>query len=312
MPLVRSERSVRPVPNWLRPYVMSYAGYHLVNAREQPRINLPAATVTLLLGWGEPLHILASSRHKECAGAWQGLLAGLRTTALQSFYTGTAYAVQVEFTPAGAYTFLGGVPMHQLAHLLVDPDDVFGPGWTATMTSRLAAAPDWTGRYAILDGVLAQRLKDGPAPSPVIVHAWAQLLESHGTVMIGKLSEAAEVGSRRLQALFREQIGLPAKTVARILRFQRALTLPSADHQSLACTAASCGYHDQSHLTRDFRALAGYTPAQFRQLTLSAIPGGASTGGGRLTDITTHHVINPFELEVNASSKLHSPSVQQG
>ncbi|MDQ0847597.1 helix-turn-helix domain-containing protein [Streptomyces sp. V1I6] len=124
-----------------------------------------------------------------------------------------------------------------------------------------------------------------------MAQSWDRLLASHGTVAINELAEATGCGSRRLQVLFREQIGLPAKTLARILRFQRAITLPTATKQTLAHTAAACGYHDQAHLARDFHALAGLTPTQLRGLTLDAVPGGAATTNGRLTGIITKQVI---------------------
>jgi hypothetical protein len=56
--------------------------------------------------------------------------------------------------------------------------------------------------------------------------------------------------------------GLAPKAYARIVRFQRAVGLLGGvrDGHTLADVAIECGYCDQSHLTRDFVALAGCTP----------------------------------------------------
>jgi transcriptional regulator GlxA family with amidase domain len=61
------------------------------------------------------------------------------------------------------------------------------------------------------------------------------------------------------------------KTAARILRFERATHLVrGARPERLAWIASKCGYHDQAHMTREFRTLAGITPAAYRA---AALPG---------------------------------------
>jgi transcriptional regulator GlxA family with amidase domain len=49
--------------------------------------------------------------------------------------------------------------------------------------------------------------------------------------------------------------------MARVMRFERARRLlVSHARPALADVAAACGYADQAHLTRDWRALAGQSP----------------------------------------------------
>jgi hypothetical protein len=47
-----------------------------------------------------------------------------------------------------------------------------------------------------------------------------------------------------------------------VLRLQRARRLLVAGH-SQAETAAACGFYDQAHLSGEFRAMTGCTPAEF-------------------------------------------------
>jgi transcriptional regulator GlxA family with amidase domain len=46
-----------------------------------------------------------------------------------------------------------------------------------------------------------------------------------------------------------------------VLRFSRAHAMARVAPPAWADIAAACGFADQAHLTREFRALAGATPA---------------------------------------------------
>ena len=94
---------------------------------------------------------------------------------------------------------------------------------------------------------------------------------SGGGVAVGVL--AAEIGwsRRHLAVRFRREFGLPPKTAARLLRFQRAYATLGRGLLTRSATttgpdgwaerAVRFGYYDQAHLIRDFREFAGTTPA---------------------------------------------------
>lgn len=68
---------------------------------------------------------------------------------------------------------------------------------------------------------------------------------------------------RRLDRLFRAHLGVPPKTFARVVRFQRALQRIRQDPGcTLAQVAVECGYTDQSHFVREHRRFAGVVPGQ--------------------------------------------------
>ncbi|MFG2296491.1 helix-turn-helix domain-containing protein [Streptomyces sp. NPDC048603] len=245
--------------------------------------------MTLILGWGEPVHLRAAGTGGEPeSGVWRSVLVGLRTSAVLGAYPGAGHAVEVDFTPLGAYACLG-MPLVGLAGTQVAAEDVLGVRWTAVLTERLALAPDWGTRWAILDEALCRRLTAGPAPSPVVTEAWHRLRACHGGMPLRDLVAATGRGRRRLQALFREQIGLPPQSAIRVLRFQRALTMPPGSFRSLGELSAACGYYDQAHLNRDVRALAGLTPTELGGLSERALREGAGVVDGRLTGLPTRN-----------------------
>ncbi len=118
--------------------------------------------------------------------------------------------------------------------------------------------------------------------------ALADVFGRDGTELAGRLRESAdwderfaELGcSRRyLRDGFVRQVGLPPKTVARLMRFhsvrERIQDEPDPAHPRWGEVAHAAGYADQSHLNREFRELAGTTPSDFvRRL----IPAGGVVG----------------------------------
>ena len=84
--------------------------------------------------------------------------------------------------------------------------------------------------------------------------------EKHdGQCTVDDLAQAAGVSARQLDRLMLAGVGVTPKLFLRMLRFRKAIALH--DHQqSWAHIAAECGYHDQSHLVREFKQFVGETP----------------------------------------------------
>ena len=168
----------------------------------------------------------------------------------------------MNLTPLGAFAFLG-LPMHELVDGIVPLDDVL-PRPVRNLDARLADASTWEERFAEVDAVLLASFARAREPSADVAWAWQALVTSHGRVPIGWLCDRLGRSRKQLAARFREQIGLPPKTVARILRFSRAVgLLQGRANGELAEVAFECGYYDQAHLNRDFREFAGTSPGEF-------------------------------------------------
>jgi AraC-like DNA-binding protein len=240
----------------LRRHVRRYCGYRERTIHPVRRRELPGADVTLIVGLGPELRLLEPrpARHTS-------FVAGLDERSAVTEHDGEAAGVEVTLTPLAAHQ-LFRVPMRTLARRVVELDDVLGREG-ARLAERLHDASTWPERFQILDDTILGRIGDAPEPSPGVAWAYHQLLATAGCVRIGAL--AAELGwsRKRLAARFREEVGLPAKAIARILRFRRALgLLERDDDRSLGEIALDCGYFDQAHLNRDFRSFAGSTPTE--------------------------------------------------
>jgi AraC-like DNA-binding protein len=181
--------------------------------------------------------------------------------------------LELWLAPLGAYRLLG-LPLDALSGQLVDLTDVLGTG-SRRLADQLRDTPSWQRRFGLLDAYLLRRAREGPDPSPEVAWALRRLTATGGRLPIGRL--AGEVGwsHKHLITRFRQQVGLPPKTAARLVRFgqvwRRLATHPPARWDQLA---ADSGYADQAHLIRDFRQFTGASPAAFlaRRQAQTAVP----------------------------------------
>ena len=240
----------------LRGLVDSYVGYHVVGPPGLHR-GLPSRHVTFVVTFGEPLTVTAPGDGRRLSAT--ALVGGLHHRPAIITHSGVQHGVQLAVTPAGARA-LFGVPAGELTDLVVPLDALLGPV-AGELAERLADAPGWAERFAVLDRMLCRVLRDDAGGAPEVRHAWQRLLAGPSSVA----ALAGEVGwsRRHLGERFRREIGLPPKVAARVLRFEQArgeLLRPGATPR-LADVAATCGYADQAHLTREWRELAGCTPS---------------------------------------------------
>lgn len=234
--------------------VLSYTGYVEHAAAPMRRLEVPFAGVPLIISL-EPSLLIDGVRHRSFVG-------GLDDTPTVTEYQGDQRGIQANLTPLAARRLLG-LPMSELTRQVVALEDVLGATATRLVT-RLRDAPDWPSRFALLDDMLLARMSQAAPVAPELEHAWALLQASHGAVSIAALSDEVGWSRRHLAARFRAEVGLAPKVVARILRFQRVTKCLHAGHGTgLADLAYACGYADQAHLNRDFRAFAATTPTQY-------------------------------------------------
>jgi AraC-like DNA-binding protein len=93
-----------------------------------------------------------------------------------------------------------------------------------------------------------------------------------GRLSIMDLSKMHDVSARTVHRQIVQATGLAPKELNQILQFHRALRL-LRDHRLKPAEAAfEAGYSDQAHMTRAFRKLGGFTPAQLPDLVLATLP----------------------------------------
>lgn len=257
----------------LRPFVARLEGYVEHATTFASRMEIPSAIIPVIINFG-PKYIVSGPGNPSGPSQLSSFVAGLVNRHVIVEATGLSNGMQINFTPMGAHLFLG-VPMHELANRAVRFEDVFGAA-DRRIVAQLEDTPDWDTRFDLIEAFISNRIARARVPSPEVGWASRRLEETGGQFSIGAL--AAEIGWSRkhLIARFREQIGLPPKTMARIIRFQRAIRQLDGDNEThWAHIAYDCGYYDQAHFNRDFREFTGCTPTQYMARRL---PGGGLLG----------------------------------
>lgn len=151
-----------------------------------------------------------------------------------------------------------GLPLSELRDQRVDLADVL-PAAARRLPGDLSAGVA-LGR---LTALVTERLADG-APDGLAVAAAGRLAATRCAApsRTGELAAGLGVSERQLRRRCLDAVGYGPKTLHRILRFRRFVSLVDdrGTPLDLASAAATAGYADQAHLSRETVRLAGLTP----------------------------------------------------
>ena len=180
--------------------------------------------------------------------------------------TGTVRTFNVSFTPIGFRT-LFGIPASSIANGAFEANLVVGVK-TESLAASLADASvaQWRGiAERFLQDLIPRHICEN---EQILVAKIARELQAqNGAIQIAKVAQRFNRTSRQIERLFNENIGLSPKTFSRIARFNHALRrFDERGNLEQSSIALETGYSDQSHMIREFRALTGETPANFRAL----------------------------------------------
>ncbi|MBS2937939.1 helix-turn-helix transcriptional regulator [Nocardioides sp. J2M5] len=252
-----------PVHPVLAPYVVSVTAYDVVHAAPSGvHIGMPSTELTFVLPVGEPLEVSWAGDPGSRTTTWASA-SGLHTWPASIHHGPRQRGVQLALTPAGARA-LWGTPAADLAGCLLDLRDV-DPGW-ADLPERLAEAPTWSARVALVERALLRALRrhDAPVLRPEVGRAMALLTRG---ARVEATAQDVGFSRRRLSTLVRDEVGVTPQDLQRLGRFTgahrrwRACLL--AGTGSLAGVAAASGYADQAHLAREWNAFAGCSPTEW-------------------------------------------------
>jgi AraC-like DNA-binding protein len=223
---------------------------------------LPSASSHLLINLGPAQYLIEPGppeRRIPFVDVWYS---GLHQTPLDTEAPHGNALLGVELHASGGRPWLH-TDAELLAGRVLPLADVVGGGVLA-LRERLLNTPGIAARFALVERWIAGRLDVRHGVHGHVRWGLQRIESSAGALAVEGLAREMGVSRKHLSTLFRRQTGLTPKALARVHRFKSAISLlANADRVPWVELAAHCGYYDQSHLIRDFRAFSGYAPGEF-------------------------------------------------
>ncbi|HEX6398682.1 MAG TPA: AraC family transcriptional regulator [Steroidobacteraceae bacterium] len=168
----------------------------------------------------------------------------------------------VAFSARGTFPWLGA-RMDGLSDRIIALADALGDG-ALRLRERLLNTPTLESRFQCVERWLIARLEPRTIIHPAVRWAVDQIAASGGRIPIEQLATQTGFTRKHLGNLFRQQVGLTPKALARVHRFQGALQLLHRAHGQVpwAELAEQSGFYDQSHLINEFRRFTGFSPTE--------------------------------------------------
>lgn len=178
----------------------------------------------------------------------------------------------IHLHPGGLYPFLK-MPIDEVSNQFFSLEQLWGQG-ARLLYEQLLEADGAFSRFQLLERHLFAMRKDARETHPAI--SWAlEVLQDRGGGLpswsMAAIEAHVNLSARRFIQLFKREVGMTPKRFARLQRFQALLPWlqkplsaeRGCQEASWAALALQCGYCDQAHMNRDFRAFAGITPSEY-------------------------------------------------
>jgi AraC-like DNA-binding protein len=177
---------------------------------------------------------------------------------------GWGHVLGLRFRPGGLAA-LTGLPASAWTDRSVPADQVLPTTLVATLADPELAASGTDWAETAERGLAA--LADGP-PDPryeLVLEVVADMLADHSLLSVAAAAERHDTSVRSLQRWFTHYVGVGPKWVLARYRLHDAVAdLDAGWDGTLTDLAVRYGWYDQAHFTRDFTALVGVTPGQYR------------------------------------------------
>lgn len=226
---------------------------------------LPNGVVEVIVNLGARYKVLANEDYARAEVFERAWVAGIQRRELVIEPFAETDLLGVRIRPGGARALLG-LPMRELTDRVVELELLDTLDLRA-LRERLLEAPTRAAKFRAAEQVLQAQLDQSHAAHPAVTHLCARILAATGNIRVERLVADTGYSERRIRQLFERDVGMGAKTLAAVCRFQRALQQVAgrrrAGEVDWGRVAADCGYFDQAHFNHDFRRLAGLAPGDY-------------------------------------------------
>ena len=225
----------------------------------------PDGAMEMIFNLGDPQKLCARDNFDRQSVFKRSWISGQRTEPIVIEEYGEINLVGVRFKPGGAYPFFH-FPISELTGHVTELEDIWGAR-IGELREKLAAHTTPKDVFAQLEQWLRQQLSTpvaaGAGNRPV-AFALAELARGGGGSRIRRIVEQTGISHKHLIREFDRWVGLRPKLLSRLQAFQAAVSwIGFKATVNWADAAVACGYFDQAHFIREFRAFSGLTPEAY-------------------------------------------------
>ncbi|RHX88196.1 helix-turn-helix domain-containing protein [Leptospira stimsonii] len=244
----------------LNPWIVCYWGWESDSISghptELPKV-FPSVENELHISYGDPIRIGTMNDGNEEWNSSQGHIIGNHLSPFRISPEGNVGFFNIRLFP-GAFSELFRIPGKEVRSHVGDLR-ILNNKEHSDFIERIRAAGSFQERVSISDTYFRKLLSTKKQTESVVVEAVKKIRMSKGKIPISKLILDLGANKKTLERKFQERIGYNPKEFARVVRFQNAAWMRPGK-QSLSDLALDAGYYDQSHFTKEFVSLSGYSP----------------------------------------------------
>lgn len=238
-------------PDDLAPFVDEFWQYKVQRQMDYVPVQVfPSGCVVLrfnLTPWGVDSFVYGPSTINNMKGAF--------------FHEWTMFGVVLR--PESASHFLG-MPLHELRDLRVDLRCLW-PRLARTLNERMQETESFVARVGLMSEALRSFLLNNRGPKADFLNALQDVVcHTAQGGSIDAIAKRHQLNHRTLRRYFHQYLGLGPKEMERLVRVQQTMRrLARIPLSGLAALSDEYGFSDQSHFTREFRAIVGQSPKSF-------------------------------------------------
>ncbi len=223
---------------------------------------IPTENVQLMFHYKNPFVVI--NPDGSTVNQPRSILSGLSNSFSDVSTLGESGVVFVTFHPNGACHFLD-FPLSEIENKSVDLSNIFYKQ-VSEIEELLFLKKSMAERVSVIDNFLLKRFAPIPVNDSLIILKGIEVIKnSNGQTTALSLSNYLSVSPKSLERKFSHYLGKTPKQIIRLIRFQTVVSDLSVNlDMNLTEYAYLNGYFDQAHFIKDFKALSGYTPKEFR------------------------------------------------
>jgi AraC-like DNA-binding protein len=220
----------------------------------------PDGCVELIFNFGSPYLLRTTTPPRALPAA---IIVGFQKKTIPISVDGTVKVVAARLFAWGALALL-----QDEITALIGAVTSLGTAWD-TLRRRLedqVALGEYELASTTLQDFLIQKALTRTCDLKVVRTAAKLLYHTKGQCRIEELADYCQKSARQLERGFQQVVGVTPKFFARTLRFEQAQRGLMFDPEiDLTQLAYQCGYFDQAHFNKEFKAFSGKTPSEYAQ-----------------------------------------------